>query len=146
MAASTPPPSRCASRPVEKSRKDQAENAAPYARQRAFFVHFERQVPNGRIGRASLRAQPDGRRVEKGVDVGVALDLAMGAVADRWDTGIVVSGDGDLARAGEVVRYLGKRFEVVACERGLSGLLRAQADRVTILRGPDFERLRRRTR
>ena len=47
--------------------------------------------------------------------------------------GIAVTGGGDLARVGPLLRDLGKRFEVVCCKGSLSGLLAAQADQVTTL-------------
>lgn len=115
---------------------NQAQDAEAYARQRRFFSHLERQIPRSRIGRGVIREREEGRQVEKGGDVGVALDLVVGAFEGRWDVGVAVSGDGDLARAGQLVRQMGKRFEVVCCARTLSGLLRRQAQDVTVL-GPD---------
>ena len=93
---------------------NQAYGGDAYARQGRCFAVVEQQLPNARIGRASIRDR-GGWQVEKGVDVGIALDLVMGAYEDRWDVGIVVSGDGDLARAGRLVAETGKRFEVVCC-------------------------------
>ncbi len=119
------------------------QNPDAFAAQRRFFSHFEQQVPHARVGRAVIRVRDGGRTVEKGVDVGVALDLVVGAFESRWDTGMVVSGDGDLARAGMLTRHMGKRFEVVAVQRSLSELLRAQAERLTILGPREIERLRR---
>ncbi len=121
---------------------NQAYGADAYARQRRFFAAIEQQLPNARIGRASIRDR-GGRQVEKGVDVGVALDLVMGAYEDRWDVGIVVSGDGDLARAGHLVAEMGKKFEVVCCARTLSGLLRAEAHRTTVLHADDLRAFQR---
>ena len=116
---------------------NQAYGADAYARQRRFFAAIEQQLPNARIGRASIKDRGS-RQVEKGVDVGIALDLVMGAYEDRWDVGVVVSGDGDLARAGHLVAGMGKRFEVVCCARTLSGLLRAEAHEVTVLYAEDL--------
>ena len=63
---------------------NQAQGPEAYAKQRRFFANIERRVPNGRIGRATIRDRGT-RQVEKGVDVGIALDLVMGAYEDRWD-------------------------------------------------------------
>jgi len=111
---------------------DQSVNPQAYAGQRRLFARIEQNVPNGRIGRAHLKRRGPSWS-EKGVDVGVALDLVMGAYEDRWDVGVVVSGDGDLARAGSLVKEIGKRFEVVCCARSLSSLLRTEADGLTVL-------------
>lgn len=115
---------------------DQSVNPAAYAGQRRFFAHLERTIPNGRVGRASLQNRGNGRWVEKGVDVGVALDLVVGAYRDAWDVGILVSGDGDLARAAELACAMGKSVEVVCCVNTLSRLLAAQATRVKVLDTP----------
>ena len=103
-------------------------DATRYANQQRFFADLEKRIPNARIGRATLKPRGRGQWVEKGVDVGVALDTAIGAVKDRWDVAVVVSGDGDLAGLGPLLRRLGKRLEVVYCEGSLSGLLEDQAD------------------
>lgn len=98
-----------------------------YANQQKFFDDILKRTPNSRIGRATL--MPRGRIwIEKGVDVGVAIDAATGAWENRWDVGIVVSGDGDLAGLGPLLHKIGKRFEVVHCDGALSGLLEAEAD------------------
>lgn len=110
----------------------QSVDATKYAGQQRFFADIANRIPNARVGRAHL-VRRQGRWVEKGVDVGVALDLVAGAFEDRWDVGIAVTGDGDLARVGPLLRDLGKRFEVVCCKGSLSGLLAAQADQVTTL-------------
>lgn len=104
----------------------QEVNVTTYAGQQRLFASIEQNIPNARIGRAHL-VKRFGRWVEKGVDVGVALDLVIGAYEDRWDVGVAVTGDGDLARAGSLVRSMGKQFEVAYCEGSLSGLLKAEA-------------------
>ena len=98
-----------------------------YAGQQRFFAEVENRIPNARVGRAHLRPR-EGRWIEKRVDVGVALDLVLGAYEDLWDIGIVVTGDGDIARAGRLVRAMDKGFEVACCSGSLSGLLRKEAD------------------
>ena len=111
---------------------NQAVNRAAYAGQRKFFSDLEKRIPNARIGRAAQRRRGN-EWVEKGVDVGVALDLVMGAYKDRWDTGILVSGDGDMARAAQLSRAFGKRVEVVYCRNTLSSLLEAEANETLAL-------------
>jgi len=100
--------------------------------QARFFAVLERSIPNARVGRATQRRVRD-RWVEKGVDVGLALDVVLGAIKDRWDDCVIVSGDGDLRRAGLEARALGKRVEVASSASRLSPLLRAAADLVVLL-------------
>ena len=116
-------------------------DAERYAAQQRFFDGILARVPNARIGRGHLQRRPSGW-VEKGVDVGVALDLVIGAREDRWDTAVVVTGDGDIARAGQFVRATGREFEVASSRRSLSRLLRAQATTVRWLDAELIERLR----
>jgi uncharacterized LabA/DUF88 family protein len=51
---------------------------------------------------------------EKGIDVRIALDMAMGAVRDTYDVAVLVSADTDLVPALEVVLEVGKRVEVAS--------------------------------
>lgn len=51
---------------------------------------------------------------EKGIDVLVALDMAMGAVNDADDVAVLVSADTDLVPALEAVMEAGKRVEVAS--------------------------------
>lgn len=58
---------------------DQSVDAEAYAGQRRFFDDIEKRIPNARVGRATQQRR-GGRWVEKGVDVGMALDLVMGGL------------------------------------------------------------------
>ena len=62
-----------------------------------------------------MRYWPDGRQgwraEEKGVDVLLALHLALGAHHDRYDVAVVVSADTDLLPAIEEAVRVGKRVE-----------------------------------
>jgi uncharacterized LabA/DUF88 family protein len=51
---------------------------------------------------------------EKGIDVLLAIDMAMGAVQDEYDTAVLMSADTDLVPALEAVLELGKRVEVAS--------------------------------
>ena len=75
----------------------------------------------------------------------VALDAVLGEIDDRWETCMVVSGDGDLARVGVVVKRFGKRFEVASCPRSLSADLADEADAVVRLRADLLGRFKRGT-
>ena len=65
--------------------------------------------------------------VEKGVDVYMATDLVAFAFMDLYDTGIVVSGDGDFFPAIQTAKNQGKHIEVAAFDNNLS----AEAANVT---------------
>lgn len=52
--------------------------------------------------------QKDGK-TEKGVDVKLAVDMIRLAYEDQYDTAFLVSGDGDLVDAVELVKELGKK-------------------------------------
>lgn len=107
----------------------QEVDAKKYANQQRFFAEIENGIENARIGRATLHWR-SGRWVEKGVDVGVALDAICGAYENRWDVAVIVSGDGDLAGIGRILHGMGKRLEVVCCAGRLSGMLADEADTV----------------
>lgn len=49
------------------------------------------------------------QKLEKGVDVQIALDLAVGAIEDHFDIALLISGDGDLANAVQIAKHFGKR-------------------------------------
>lgn len=53
---------------------------------------------------------------EKGVDVRIGIDLVEGAYENRYDTAILISSDGDLAPAVEMVARKNKKIEVVGFE------------------------------
>lgn len=53
---------------------------------------------------------------EKGVDVRIGIDLVEGAYEDRYDRAILISSDGDLAPAVEMVTKKGKKVEIVGFE------------------------------
>ncbi len=69
------------------------------------------------------------RHVQKGVDVGIAT-LAL-TLADRYDTLVLSTGDGDFKDMVEYVRNtLNKRVELVVFKSGVSTDLQSLADRV----------------
>ncbi len=53
---------------------------------------------------------------EKGVDVRIGIDLVEGAYENRYDRAILISSDGDLAPAVEMVTRKGKKVEIVGFE------------------------------
>lgn len=108
---------------------------------------FQRQVawwdrlPQVEVIRRPLRYNPtrweNGRPVawdkgqEKGIDVLIALDMALGAVRDQFDVAILVSGDTDLVPAVDAVLDAGKWVENAVWwpDAGHGRPLRSSADR-----------------
>ncbi|WP_419944724.1 NYN domain-containing protein [Candidatus Poriferisodalis sp.] len=83
------------------------------------FASWEAQ-PLVRVRSRQLRYQPiawsmgrpsEWRAEEKGIDVMMALDIALGARDDMYDVAIVASADSDLVPAVEVALDAGKRVE-----------------------------------
>jgi uncharacterized LabA/DUF88 family protein len=69
------------------------------------------------------------RRVQKGVDIGIAT-LAL-TLADRYDTLVLSSGDGDFKDMAEYVRNtLDKRFELAVFRNGVSTDLQSLTDQI----------------
>jgi uncharacterized LabA/DUF88 family protein len=58
--------------------------------------------------------------VEKGVDVNIAVDMLELAYRNTYDTGILVSNDGDFVRAIKAVKDLGKHVEVATVKKYFS--------------------------
>ncbi len=75
---------------------------------------------------------------EKGVDVRIGLDLLEGAYEDRYDTAIVISSDGDLSPAFEMVKRKGKKIESVMFDKKYSHALAARAETFRILNKSDL--------
>jgi uncharacterized LabA/DUF88 family protein len=112
---------------------NQRHDPQKYAAQQRFFRYLE-QVPEIVVGLGHMRRY-GGIWKEKGVDVGLAIDLLMYAGSDQYDVGILVSGDGDLARAVWVaVQVFNKGVEVVGVEGRVSWHLRKEASRYRTLR------------
>ena len=81
-----------------------------------------------------------GRPREKGTDVAIALDMALGAVQDSFDIGILISSDTDLVPALRVVRQNGKRAEYVGFFHRPSFGIQKNVHSSTLLSRADIER------
>ncbi len=78
-----------------------------------------------RLGTSKYRGD---QLVEKGVDIMLATDLLQLAWEDRYDVGILVSGDGDFSYAVQKVKDAGKHVEIAAFPTNLSSDLAHTAD------------------
>jgi len=81
-----------------------------------------------------------GRIREKGTDVAIALDLALGAVRDTFDTVVLVSSDTDLVPALRIVRQEGKKAEYVGFAHRPSFGIQKNVDFSRLLSPSDVER------
>ncbi len=116
---------------------NQRQDPKKYAAQQRFFRRLER-IPEIVVGRGHMRKYGSIWK-EKGVDVGLAIDLLLYAFADKYDVGILVSGDGDLAKAvWAVTQVFDKEVEVVGIEGRVSFHLRKEATRSRILSKDDL--------
>lgn len=84
-----------------------------------------------RLGR--LLHTGDGRTVEKGVDIKIAVDMLKLARADVYDVATLVSGDGDLADAVQAVKDMGKHVENAFIATGRSRHLQDVCDRLILM-------------
>lgn len=82
-----------------------------------FDVHLGHLEPRGQA------------RVEKGVDVRLAVEMVTGACQDSYDTAILISGDADFAYAVQAVKDRGKHVENAFARTGQSRVVRQTCDR-----------------
>ncbi len=108
---------------------NQTLEPARYSRQQKFIDALQRK-PYFTVVLGRLERRATGY-VEKGVDISIAVDMLDLAFTNVFDTAILVSGDGDFARAVQVVQRLGKHVENASTLSGISYHLRQQSD-VTI--------------
>ncbi len=77
---------------------------------------------------------------EKGVDVRIGIDLVEGAYEDRYDRAILISSDGDLAPAVEMVTRKGKKIEIVGFEHKPSYALIQKTNTYHSIKKSDLEK------
>ena len=115
---------------------DRDYGAIKYRKQQRFFYRL-RRIPGFNVVLCNMRKTVgrDGRvefRV-KGDDIHLATDMLAGAYEDRYDTAVLVSGDGDFRPAILKVRKLGKRVENAYFYVSWSELLRTICDKSILL-------------
>ncbi len=79
---------------------------------------------------------------EKGVDVRIGIDLVEGAYEDRYDRAILISSDGDLAPAVEMVTRKGKKVEIVGFEHKPSYALIQKANTTHSIKKSDLKKFK----
>jgi uncharacterized LabA/DUF88 family protein len=111
---------------------------APFRRHEGFVKSLEARgwiVVQGHLSREGG---------EKGVDVALAVDLLLAAAGGIYDEAVLVSGDGDLARAVEAARELGFPVRVAQFQDAIARELAAVAAEVELLDGLDWEGIKER--
>ncbi len=105
--------------------------------QQRFFAGL-RRIPcfDIRLGRLEPRGETF---VEKGVDVNIAVDMLSMAMRDTYDTAILVSSDGDFAKAIEAVQETGKHVEVACFHKAYH--VKQSADRILELNENSLSKL-----
>src|SRR6266571_3314692 len=71
--------------------------------------------------------------LEKGVDVALTVDMLSMAFSNVYDVAVLVSGDGDFARAVLEVGKLEKKVEIAAFEESVASELRTAASKFVSL-------------
>ena len=108
--------------PVDiKDGKDKYESQQRFLSRLAYIPNFE-----VKLGRLVRRGD---KRVEKGVDVKLAVDMLDFAYHNLYDIAILVSGDGDFASVIEKVKNQGKHVENAYFFSGRSFQLQKVCDR-----------------
>jgi uncharacterized LabA/DUF88 family protein len=90
---------------------DQNENPISYKAQQSFFGNLNR-TPFLEVRLGRLQKRSDGTRIEKGVDVKLAVDMLSKAAKNQYDTAILISGDADFAEVAHEVKELAKHVEL----------------------------------
>jgi len=120
---------------------DQSEDPNRYKRQQIFLNNIRRtpylEFRAGALQKKSKECphckKLDNYHVEKGVDVSIAVDMLSMANNNRYDTAILVSSDGDLARACQEVKNLMKHIENAYFKDGSSWHLLNICDRAILI-------------
>jgi len=106
--------------------RDKDRNPQAYQDQQKFLSSlYNTPYLEIRLGGSKLRGDT---AIEKGIDIMVSTDLLNMAWENRYDVGILVTGDGDFAYAAQAVKNLGKHVEVAAFSSNLSWELSNIAD------------------
>lgn len=94
---------------------------------------------NGWIISKGYLLKSHGKCHEKGVDVKIALDIAVGAVEDTYDIGIVISSDTDLLPAIKYARSLNKKITYLGFKHQPSRAMIANCNNTKLLNKKDLK-------
>lgn len=111
---------------------DQGRDPERYTKQQKFLNALQRK-PYFSVVLGRLVSRPGGLYVEKGVDVALAVDMLDLAFHNSYETGIIISGDGDFSNAVQIVQRMGKHVENASPRSCLSYHLQQTCDKTTLL-------------
>jgi len=111
---------------------NQTLNPERYQRSQKFLNALQNK-PYFKVVLGRLEPRDGGTYVEKGVDIALAIDLLDLAFHQTFDTAILITGDGDFAKAVEIVQRMGKHVENASTPSGHSRHLQQTCDKVIIL-------------
>jgi uncharacterized LabA/DUF88 family protein len=80
-----------------------------------------------------LKKRPDSRIIEKGIDTLISKDILTFAFKDKFDTAILVSGDGDFIPIIDEIKSYGKKVELWAFKHTLGKELKNKVDTYTYI-------------
>ncbi len=105
------------------------------ASQQRFLAHL---VNPGWVIKEGYLLKHNAGYSEKGVDVKMALDIALGAVRDEYDKCVLLSSDTDLLPAIEIAQAAGKQIEYIGFVHRPSYALMRQAGSYRLLGRDDL--------
>lgn len=103
-----------------------SKNPQTYRKQKGFHDALDRDGWHTEV--KPLRERY-GKKVEKGADVALAIDMVSMALRDNYDIAILVSGDDDFQKAVDEVKRAGKRIEIAYFESQIAAELRKAGDK-----------------
>jgi uncharacterized LabA/DUF88 family protein len=115
---------------------DRGYNEEVYWKQQKFFAEL-RKIPDFHVILCNMRKikRPDGKMefAVKGDDIYLATDMISFAYENKYDTAILVSGNGDFVPAIKKAQKLGKKVENAYFSANRSNFLRSVCDTSILL-------------
>jgi len=111
---------------------DQNENPASYKEQQRFFNNLD-NIPYLEVRLGRLQIKSDSRKIEKGVDVKLAIDMLSKAHKNQYDVAVLISGDADFVEVVKEVKDLAKHVELAVFPDQHCHHLKKCSDRIILL-------------
>ncbi len=116
---------------IKKHADSDFKTQSLYKNQQSLFQNLRQKGINIKLG---YLLQNNGVYREKGVDVQIALDLALGAVQNMYDEFFLLSSDTDLLPAIKIARNAQKKVIYVGFENGVSYMIKRACSSSIILK------------